>query len=191
MPFKTSIAASAVAALALAQTTLAAPVSSEASEPQCVSLGKGAFGFNSSAIGAATDDPPAIYLTVDTNEQNRIVASDKPVYEVQALFEFFNCSSVTTPAADGSGTVQTYQGYIKAPNGQCVTLSPDQVGCVRTSTCSSNSDPSLGICRRLSALSVPTRRRVHVPLGRVPRRDARTRRRNSIRRWRQLPLLHG
>ncbi|CDW94838.1 hypothetical protein [Sporisorium scitamineum] len=117
MSFKIA-ASAAAAALALAQLSIAVPVSRSTADPQCTSLGKGALGYNSSSIGLySTMDPPEYYITVDSNH---LVVSKVPTYENRTMFEFFNCLYTAPPDFD-EGSVQTYQGYIKAPNGECVT----------------------------------------------------------------------
>ncbi|TKY87580.1 hypothetical protein EX895_003594 [Sporisorium graminicola] len=99
-------------AIALAPTTAAAPA-------QCQSLGKGAFGYNSTSIWIYATTPPGAYLTVD--DSKHIVASTVPTYENQTMFEFFSCLHTPAPY-QGKGAIDTYQGYIQAPNGECVTL---------------------------------------------------------------------
>ncbi|TKY87581.1 hypothetical protein EX895_003595 [Sporisorium graminicola] len=111
-------------------------------EPLCVSLGKGAFVYNSSAIRVASNDPPAYRLTVHNHSNNYIRESYKPTYEVQTLFKFFNCSS----AAHTADSLATYQGYIQGANSECVTISDldSESNYVRTAECSFSGDPSMG-----------------------------------------------
>ncbi|KAJ1024081.1 hypothetical protein NDA16_002920 [Ustilago loliicola] len=140
MSFKLTIAA--VLALAAAGTTSAAPVSSAASADQCVSLGKGAFGYNSTSIGIYSNKPPGKYLSL---KDENVVASSTPQWQNQTMFEFFNCS-YTPPPYQGKGSVETYQGYIKGPDGNCVTVDRlKQTGVpVKSEPCSFTSDSSLG-----------------------------------------------
>ncbi|GAC94344.1 hypothetical protein PHSY_001915 [Pseudozyma hubeiensis SY62] len=144
MFLKSTFAATAsAAALVLASLTSAAPTSSNY-QPDCKSIGKGAFGYNSSAIGIYSNKPPQTYLTV-ASDNNRLIASTVPDYQEQTLFEFFNCSYKPAPYV-GKGAIDTYQGYIKAPNGECVTVADTSSSrsYVLTSPCKFNSDKSYG-----------------------------------------------
>lgn len=143
---KSSVTTSAaVATMALASAATAAPVSSNIMPGNCKSLGKGAFGYNSSAIGLYSTQPPNVYLTVDANQHNRIVKSDTPTYENQTMFEFFGCEYTAPPNHD-EGTVETYQGFIKAPNGQCVSILGlyDDSNWVETYDCIFNENSAMG-----------------------------------------------
>ncbi len=44
------------------------------------------------------------------------------MYENQTLFEFFQCLYTPDQYPGQKGSVQTYQGHIRAPNGQCVSV---------------------------------------------------------------------
>lgn len=141
MPSKLTVAASAAAVvLAMAPAASGAPFARDAE--QCISLGKGALGFNSSEITIYTNKPAGTYLTVD---DGHVRASGRPTYENQTMFEFFNCS-YTAPPTLGKGSVLTYQGYIKSPDGNCVTVNTlnSQNVPVRTEPCSFSSQSSLG-----------------------------------------------
>lgn len=140
MSFK--LATAAALTLAAVGTTSAVPVSSAASANQCVSLGKGAFGYNSTSIGLYSRGPPAKYLSL---KDEHVVESHTPQYQNQTQFEFFNCS-YTPPPYEGKGSVETYQGYIKGPDGNCVTVDRlKQSGVpVKSEPCSFTGDSSLG-----------------------------------------------
>ncbi|SJX64385.1 uncharacterized protein SRS1_15026 [Sporisorium reilianum f. sp. reilianum] len=144
MSFKTA-ATAAVAALALSQLSAAVPVSRSTADPQCTSLGKGALGWNSSVIPIYSNNPPEYYITVATNDSDRLVVSTVPDYETQTMFEFFNCS-YTPPASEDKGAIATYQGYIQAPNGECVTAQGLRRvrDYVKTEACRFSGDGALG-----------------------------------------------
>ncbi len=142
MPSKSSIAVSAAAvALAMTSSVLAAPISTT-TQP-CQSLGKGPLGFNSSNIQLYSTYAPAVYFS---SQDNILVASDLTPYN-ESLFEFFQCTYYGPDQVE-KGDTQTWQGYIKAPDGNCVTVDAlEQDGeqvLVKTEPCSYNSQSSLG-----------------------------------------------
>lgn len=101
-------------------------------QPQCKSLGQGPLGFNSTAIGLYSNDPPATYLKP---QDGRIVATKDAPYN-GTFFEFIQCN-YEPPGYEGKGAVDTYQGYIKAPDGDCLTVDSltGQNVAIKTETC--------------------------------------------------------
>ena len=135
MPFKFTLAASAaLTAFALAKIASAAPLARSAD--QCKSLGKGPLGFD------ATWPTPQVYLTV---QDGKLVKSGLPISANQTEFEFFQCTEyLETPG--GKGDPVTYQGYVKAPDGNCVTIA-DLEGAntfFQTEPCAFTSNDPLG-----------------------------------------------
>lgn len=144
--FSKLIRLSAVMATAVLASVSAAPVA-EAASQQCASLGKGPLGFNASGIGIYSTNPPAVYVAIDdtTTNGDRLMASQKAKWEDQTMFEFFNCS-YTPPPYFGKGSILTYQGYIKAPDGNCVSISAlnTQGAYLSTVPCKFQDDSSMG-----------------------------------------------
>lgn len=141
MPSKINIAASAVAAaLAMAPAISAVPVARSSSS--CTSLGKGALGFNSSHVGIYSKNPPAAYLSV---HDSILWDFGRPTWQEQTQFEFFSCLHTPPPEYE-EGSVDTYQGYIVDPWGQCVTIEEKSSGRVpvKVSDCKYTGDNSRG-----------------------------------------------
>ncbi|EST07245.1 hypothetical protein PSEUBRA_003419 [Kalmanozyma brasiliensis GHG001] len=125
MPFKSTLAASAAAAaaaIALIPAVAAAPSALSPRRANCKILGKGALGFNSTSIPIYSNAPPAYYLTIDANNDNQIAVSKTPTYENQTMFEFIQCQYTPDQYPEGKGAISTYQGHIRGPDGQCVSV---------------------------------------------------------------------
>ena len=117
-------AAAAAATLALTSAVSSAPVTEapqhqhqRRQQSQCQSLGHGPLGFNSSGIGIYSKDPPSTYLEA---QDGQIVATTDAPYN-GTFFEFIQCN-YDPPAYQGKGAIDTYQGYIKAPDGSCLSV---------------------------------------------------------------------
>ncbi len=84
----------------------------------------------------------ATYLSL---KDEHVVASTRPQWQNQTLFEFFTCSH-TPPPYEGKGSVATYQGHIKGPDGNCVTVDRlESTGAVvKFEPCAFTGDSSLG-----------------------------------------------
>ncbi|KAJ9475263.1 Pol II transcription elongation factor [Pseudozyma hubeiensis] len=145
----TSIAVTTAAlALAMASSVSSAPVNpisenyqQRRQDSQCQSLGQGPLGFNSSKIGLYSSQPPATWLEA---KDGKIVATTDAPYN-GTFFDFIQCSYDAPPYL-GEGSVQTYQGYIKAPDGNCLAVRPleGQYVAVVTDTCDFSGDQSYG-----------------------------------------------
>lgn len=123
MPFKSAVAASAAAAaIALIPAVVAAPSALSARGADCKCLGKGALGFNTTGIDIYSYTPPAYYLTVDSANDNQLAVSKTPTYENQTMFSFHQCKYTPDKYPEGKGAISTYQGYIRGPDGRCVTV---------------------------------------------------------------------